>query len=124
MPWHQYAAQRYFYRSIRVNGRTARVYVGRGPAAEGAAREIEERRAARKHQTQLSQQKAQIHATTIAPLSDLSNLADVAMKASLVSLGFHQHARAWRLKKDARPDHESTNCAPSRNDCHFSRLIP
>ena len=97
MPW----SGPYYYRSVRVNGKPRRQYVGSGRLAElceeadTLAREKRERR------------KAQVVAALPtadaldADLEAVSRLAEMLARAALVAAGCHQHKRGeWRRKRE------------------------
>jgi hypothetical protein len=91
---------RYFYRSVRVNGRPRKLYLGAGPAARAYARQEAERRARRRSE------RAALHAeqARTAP-ADLAfqgarTLVDLLVRASLVLSGFHLHHREWRRRHE------------------------
>jgi hypothetical protein len=100
MPW---TGGRYYYRSVRENGKPRRVYVG--TAAEAAAEEDrkarEERDLARSRMAQLRAE----HAALDTELTELYRLADTLSRAALYAAGFHQHCKGdWRPKRGFHRD--------------------
>jgi hypothetical protein len=97
MPW---TDGRYYYRSVRENGKPRRVYVGTGPAAEAAA---EEDRRVQEERDQIRSRMAQLkaeHAALDAELTEVYRLADTLGRAALYAAGFHQHCKGdWRPKR-------------------------
>jgi hypothetical protein len=91
----------YFYRSVRVDDRTHKVYLGYGAAAEQAAAEVSARRQRQQERRQRLCALAESHAALAAPLDALDGAADLLARASLARAGFHEHHRCWRK---SRPD--------------------
>jgi hypothetical protein len=96
------SGQLYFYKKRREGNRVISEYVGGGQLvvlAEGQAqiererkeREREEVHAARMSMAEIDQQ-----------LDSFSRMVDSLMEAHLVALGFHQHKRQWRKKRNGR----------------------
>jgi hypothetical protein len=100
MGWAERKGQQYFYRSIRdENGRVKKVYLGRGPDAEEAAAEIEQRRQARLAETNARRTAEERYAAAVGPLEELCQITDLLARATLAKAGYHQHARgAWRRR--------------------------
>jgi hypothetical protein len=104
MAWHR--KQRgpqsgYYYRSRRVGRKVVKVYVGRGPAAELAARlderERQDRRAAR--EAFLAEQVRLAVADVV--LSDARDLVGLLVRAALILSGFHLHRGSeWRRRRE------------------------
>ena len=96
MAWHK----GYFYRSVREGDRVRRIYVGKGAAAQQAARELEQRKAER----QARQEKRRLKRQEITTLHELVHQAcqhtQVLMEASLVAAGFRQYFGSdWHRRK-------------------------
>ena len=90
----------YYYRSRRVDGRPVKLYVGRGPDAELAARlderEREDRRAERG--TWLTERVRL--AVVDAAFADARSLVDLLVRAALILSGFHLHRGSeWRRRR-------------------------
>jgi hypothetical protein len=103
MAWHE--KQRgpkggYYYRSKRVNGRSVKVYVGRGPDAELAARLDERERQDRRteREVQLAEQ-VRLAAADLA-LQEARVLADLLVRATLILRGYHLHRDEWRRRRE------------------------
>lgn len=94
MPWYKHGNHRYFYRAARVNGRVTLTYLGSGPEAEAAAREIEERRQKRA----AARSASQAFTAALAPFLDLSELCDGLMQSTFITNGYHQHHGEWRRR--------------------------
>jgi hypothetical protein len=95
----------YYYRSFREAGRVRKVYVGRGPQAEEAARQVEQRRQARQAEREARLQEQTRLAGAEQRLHDLRTLADALVRATLHAAGFHRHHGTWRKRRHARDGH-------------------
>ncbi len=86
---------RYFTRSIRINGRVRRLYLGAGPFAESVAALYAEHDARRKalaeHRARVLQLESEI--------DELDHICDDLICASLEQAGFHQHRGLWRRRR-------------------------
>ncbi len=95
-----YDSRGYYSRSVREGDRVRRVYLGKGPAAELAARLDEGRRSERLARSVAWRAEEARRAVAEAHLRDLDGLADLMMKATLLAAGFHRHDRgAWRRRR-------------------------
>ena len=104
---------RYFYRSERRPGRPhpVKVYVGKGPGAEEAARQLEGRRQARLARREadraaLLSERAGVAAADGA-LRELEGLVNEVVRAALRGAGYHEHRGEWRRRRhgqDGRSD--------------------
>jgi hypothetical protein len=100
---------RYYTRTKRVGGRFVREYFGRGPRAEQAAAEDARRRAERRAQAEALGAEQRRYADAVGPLLELCRLSDLLVRATLTSVGYHQHDRgAWRRKRHVRDDDNPT----------------
>src|SRR4051812_43199476 len=104
MPWSYRGDCKYFYRSCRVGGRVTHKYLGAGEAAVRTATEIERRRAERTARAQEVRQDQQQYIEASAPLDDLALLTELLAKGALIGLGYHQHDRTWRKRREHAPD--------------------
>jgi hypothetical protein len=105
MSWSYRGDCKYFYRACRVGGRATHVYLGSGEAAVRTANEIEQRRAARFAHAEAARHHRHQYEQAAAPLVDVSQLTELLAKGTLIALGYHQHDRTWRKRRDhARPD--------------------
>jgi hypothetical protein len=100
MPWDVRGERRYFYHWRRVGGRRTKQYLGSGEAALRVATEIERRRAERTARAQEARYHRQQHTEASAPLEGLTHLTDLLAKGTLIGLGYHQHDRTWRKRRD------------------------
>jgi hypothetical protein len=91
--------QRYYYRSVKVNGRVTRKYCGTGPSGEAAAREDEERREKCRQAREELVNVKQCEAEILQLMADLSHQCTLLARASLISAGFHSHRGNWRKRR-------------------------
>lgn len=96
--------RRYYYRYRWYRGRAIRQYVGIASDlfAQLAAAEDEQRRASKATQSASWLNEQTRLATASAPLLALCERSDCLVRAALLAAGFHQHSRAWRLRRDHR----------------------
>lgn len=101
MRWEMRARGRLYYtRSVRINGRVRRQYVGRGEAAllaaEQDARERAERRA---RAAAWAHERADLESSD-ASIRELDEIAELVMAGVLMSSGYHRHNRGeWSLRR-------------------------
>lgn len=100
----------YYYRSVREGGRVRKIYVGRGPRADEAAREVEQRRQA--HQAGLEARHREQARTAVAEarLNELQTQLNLLIQAVLLVAGFYKHHGQWRRRQQVREDHHGTSC--------------
>lgn len=92
----------YFYRSVRVDGRVRKVYVGRGRQAEEMAREVEQRKQERQARRDAVQQEVERVAVAEQKLQELQDMADLLMRAVLTGMGLREHRGQWRRRRYGR----------------------
>jgi hypothetical protein len=89
----------YYYRSRRVDGRPVKLYVGRGPDAELAARLDErERQDRRAEREAFLAERVRLAAADLA-FADARALVDLLVRATLALGGFHTHHGQWRRRR-------------------------
>lgn len=84
----------YCYRSVRVNGRAIKQYVGFGPAAELAAGLLNDRR---RERTELAAERMRLGAA-LAALDALHDWLTVLARSELLLRGFYVHRGQWRAR--------------------------
>jgi ATPase subunit of ABC transporter with duplicated ATPase domains len=90
---------RYYTRSVRVNGRMVREYVGTGLIGELAALEDEREREQRRLEREArDQERAELTAMTEA-LEALATETEARVKEILEGTGYHCHKGQWRKKR-------------------------
>lgn len=100
MGWEGRCGKRYYYRCVRVDGRPVKRYVGRGRAAEMAARQDDQARATRLEQGEAARVEQLRHAGADRALRDLRIVLQTLMQATLVGRGFYRHHRGeWRHRR-------------------------
>jgi hypothetical protein len=98
MAWELRCHKRYYYRSRRVGDRVLKQYLGRGPAAEAAAREDEEKQAARVARRYAAAiEKAQAEPAREL-LAELNGQVTMAVHTALTAAGYHRHGGEWRKR--------------------------
>jgi hypothetical protein len=100
MPWSYRGNRKYFTLATRVGRRIVHEYLGAGEAAVEAAADIERRRAERVAYAQDARDHRQGHQVSSIALDDLTRLTELLAKGTLISLGYHQHDRTWRKRRD------------------------
>ncbi len=91
MPWRLQGNKRYYYRSIRVDGKPRNIYVGCGVAGAAGAAADQLHRIERE---QVKEKRQQIAADT-ASVDHLGGQLESLMKATLLASGFYQRARCY-----------------------------
>ena len=104
---------RYYTRSRKVAGRVVREYVGTGAVAELAAAADSLRRADRQAAMEARRAEEASWQAALAPLLELSRVADLMARAALLAGGYHRHARTWRKKRYV---HDNDNGIEARRD--------
>jgi hypothetical protein len=91
----------YYYRSKRIAGRPVKLYVGRGPDAELAARLDErERQDRRAERAAFLAEQVRLAAADLA-FADARSLVDPLVRAALILSGFHLHRGSeWRRRRE------------------------
>jgi hypothetical protein len=91
--------RRYYYRSVRIGGRSVKQYIGRGPAAELIARLDDNARRDRRTARQ-EWRVEQIRLTTAdLALDQVHGLVKLLVHAVLISQGWHEHHGEWRRRQ-------------------------
>src|SRR5262245_44687894 len=85
----------YYYRSVRLNGRPTKQYLGVGPGAEKVARQVEERKTARR---EVREEEARLAAIDLIH-DELSGWLRLLVRAHLVIGGMYEHHGGWRRRR-------------------------
>ena len=89
----------YYYRSVRINGRVVKVYLGRGSAGQEVAAEMEQKRLAR-HEAEAAVRNEESETADADRLAgELNDWADLLSAVWLITTGHHIHHREWRRKR-------------------------
>jgi|SRR5579871_2718546 len=91
--------QRYYYRSKRSGGKITKVYVGKGPLAELAARLDEEERELRQAERRAWLDEQIRLAAADATLDELRDSVDLLFRVTLLLCGYHIHHGEWRRRR-------------------------
>lgn len=117
MGWKTIQGRRYLYRKDRSGGKVKTVYVGRGPAAELVAQEMERQKAERAAKRMAVEESK----STIRHLQQLGEETakelQLLLRAGLLAGGFFQHHRGeWRPRRIANGGEAEgvTESGPSR----------
>ena len=106
MAWEKRGEQRYYYRARWEGRRSIKTYFGRGPAALAAAREDEEKRAARAAQRYAAAIEKARELPARELVTELDSQLNIAVYSALAKAGFHRHGGQWR-KRRAKPSEAS-----------------
>ena len=105
MGWEARGNGRYYFRYRKVDGRVTRQYLGAGAVAEVAAAADALRRADRRAAMEARRAEEASWQAALAPLLELSRVADLVARAALLAAGYHQHSRSsWRRKRHVHHD--------------------
>jgi hypothetical protein len=111
MAWEQRRGGPVYYRSLRVNGRPTKVYLGKGEAAEAQARQVEQRRLERQQASEAWQSEQAEVAVAQQRLSELRALADLLVRVTFLGAGFHEHRGQYRRRRHARGGDQGQGCS-------------
>jgi hypothetical protein len=107
MGWEPRGNGFYYFRYRKVNSRVVREYVGAGAVAELAAAADALRRADQRAALEARRAEEASWQAALAPLMELSRVADLMARAALLAGGYHRHARTWRKKRNVNSDDNS-----------------
>jgi hypothetical protein len=117
MSWHKrQSGVRYYYRTMREGPKTTKVYIGRGPRAQEAARLDES-----KQQNRLAAREAwQAEQLRTAPVEaaqrELRAAIDVLVKAELLVAGYYLHHGIWRRRGNHGRSDANCDSKPHETD--------
>jgi hypothetical protein len=100
MAWERRKGGLFYYRSLRINGRVKKQYVGKGPMAELAARMDAANRAYREGKVAARRQVQETYKAVLALLVDLDEHVKAFMFVELDAAGFYNHRGEWRRRRD------------------------
>lgn len=102
MAWKTIRNRKYYFMYVNVGGRRKKeIYVGPGEVGAGAARRVAMMCNLRKLERAAEEGKVRRALSTLAPIRQLQETADVLTRAALVVSGYHLHARgAWRKRRE------------------------
>jgi hypothetical protein len=96
MAWEKRVGGRYFYKSVRRNGRVKKVYYGRGPAAELAARIDADARERRAVDVATLQAMSARFDPVDGAMAALDAACSLAVEATLVAAGYRRINYEWK----------------------------
>jgi hypothetical protein len=91
----------YYYRSVRDGEKVRKVYVGAGEFARIFVEGDILRRTSRKAQREREKAELERLEALAAPVEELSEAAEVLVRAHLVEAGYHRHKGEWRRARSA-----------------------
>jgi hypothetical protein len=97
MAWeHRERGGGYYTRSRREDGRVVREYVGVGVLGEIAALEDEYERRRQEEEAAYWKEELERLEELAAPVLELSEAAEILVRAHLIAAGYHRHKGEWR----------------------------
>jgi hypothetical protein len=104
MGWERRRGNRYYYyRCEWRGGRCIKRYIGRGRAAEIAAREDRQKQAARAARRYAAEIERALEKPASDSLVELDGVVTVAIHSALTAAGYHRHQRGkWRKKRHGK----------------------
>jgi hypothetical protein len=90
----------YFYRSVRINGRPCKLYLGTERACGTLIKEAEERRRRQQADRDALRVEQRKTARGEAALEEAHSLVELLMTADLLVAGFHLHRGQWRRRRN------------------------
>jgi hypothetical protein len=91
----------YYYRSVRSGDRVKKEYVGGGLLGQVAAKLDETERLRREEEAAYWEAERERLEGSAAFLHELTEAAEVLVRAHLLASGFHQHKGQWRGQRGA-----------------------
>ena len=94
----------YYTRSRRSpeDGRVLREYVGSGPLAELAARSDRKKRELAEAEREREKTELERLEALMAPVEELSEAAEILVRAHLIAAGYHRHKGEYRRARGKR----------------------
>jgi len=91
MGWESRRGGSVYYKSVRVDGQPKKVYMGKGAAAQAQAAKVTQAQQQRQAERDAWQREQARVGDAEQHLRDLRALADLLVRATLLSAGFHEH---------------------------------
>jgi hypothetical protein len=99
MGWERRGGRQYYFRSVRVDGRPRKLYLGAGAAAEDCARRLaQKRRELEEGRAALRAEREKAGAAEAA-LAEACGLARLLLAAGLLLAGLREHRGCWRRRR-------------------------
>ena len=86
----------YYYRSVRDGEKVRKVYEGGGELARIAHERETMNRAAREHERRGAAKELERLESLAAPVEELSEAAEILVRAHLIAAGYHRHKGEYR----------------------------
>jgi hypothetical protein len=86
----------YYYRSVRDGEKVRKVYVGAGEIARISYEGDSLRRTVQETERQREKAKLERLEALAAPVVELSEAAEILVRAHLIASGYHRHKGEWR----------------------------
>jgi hypothetical protein len=103
MAWeHRERGGSYYTRSRRKDGRVVREYVGVGVLGEIAALEDEYERRRQEEEAAYWKEELERLEELSVPVLELSEAAEILVRAHLIACGYHRHKGEWRRARGKR----------------------
>ena len=98
MAWEERNRHRYYYRKRRKGKLVISEYLGGGLEAEQYAQACQETEKSIQREREIKREMA----ATNAQVDDICKTLNGAVRAWLLTLGYHQHKREWRKRRNVR----------------------
>ena len=98
MAWEQRNGHRYYYGKRREGNRVISEYLGSGLVAEKYAEACQKYEEIIQHERERRKEMT----ATSAQVNDICKTLNGAVRAWLLALGYHQHKRQWRKRRNDR----------------------
>ena len=99
MAWSHRHGKRYYYQSVRRNGRPTKIYFGAGWLADCAYRQDVARRQEQAELIESQRQLQQAIERIVEPLEQIAETTSFLVTAQLLTQGFYRQARGpWRKR--------------------------
>jgi hypothetical protein len=89
----------YYYRSVREGEKVRKVYVGAGEFARISQEADILRRTGRKAQRETEKAELERLESLAAPVEELSEAAQILLRAQLIAAGYRRYQGKWRLRR-------------------------
>ncbi len=89
----------YYYRHVRDGDRVRKIYVGSGELARTAHEQDLIKRAAEEHKRKEEREEREKLEALASSVDELSDVAEILARASLVAGGYRRYQGHWRLKR-------------------------
>ena len=110
MAWEKRRGHLYYYRSQWNQGRVVKIYMGKGPKAEAAAREDAAKRAERAERRYAAEMDRLREEPAKDLMADFDGQVKIMLRGALLDAGYHQHDRGkWRKRRGQTKERTNGN---------------